>query len=164
MKLSTGRLLSWLAILLLTACAQPARLRGEADSHRDDFSGRLALSVQSQPPQSFAAAFELRGNPQTGELILATPLGSTLARINWDAGTARLKTATEERSFSTLDALLERLTGTAIPAIALFDWLRGRDNAVPGWQADLSRWAEGRVSARRDTPQPLAELRIVLEK
>ena len=44
---------------------------------------------------------------------------------------------------------------------ALFGWLRGREGDVPGWQADLSRQGEGRISARRSTPLPTAELRVV---
>jgi outer membrane lipoprotein LolB len=34
---------------------------------------------------------------------------------------------------------------------------------VPGWQADLTRQAEGRITARRSAPLPTAELRVVFQ-
>ena len=46
---------------------------------------------------------------------------------------------------------------------ALFDWLQGRATAAAGWQVDLSRMEQGRLSARRHDPQPPAALRIVLD-
>ena len=47
---------------------------------------------------------------------------------------------------------------------SLFDWLAGRPTPVPGWQPDLSRQSEGRISARRTSPPPEADLRVVLER
>jgi outer membrane lipoprotein LolB len=69
----------------------------------------------------------------------------------------------QAQAFPTLDELLTRVTGAALPVAALFEWLGGRTADVPGWQADLSQRGEGRLSARRDTPQPGAELRLVLD-
>jgi outer membrane lipoprotein LolB len=43
----------------------------------------------------------------------------------------------------------------------MFDWLRGRDTRADGWEADLSRHAQGRVSARRTLPLPEAQLRLI---
>ncbi len=163
------RALRWLAIcagaLLLAACATPQlpASRGPTLAGLLDTSGRIGLTIDSQPPQQFSAGFDLKGNAGHGELTLTTPLGNVLARINWDGAAATLKTSSEERSFTSLDALLERVTGAAIPAAALFDWLAGADTAVPDWQPDLSRRAEGRITARRRS-QPAAELRVVFEK
>jgi outer membrane lipoprotein LolB len=55
------------------------------------------------------------------------------------------------------------VTGAALPVAALFDWLAGRAADVAGWQVDLSLREQGRLSARRDTPRPGAELRLVLD-
>jgi outer membrane lipoprotein LolB len=51
-----------------------------------------------------------------------------------------------------------------LPIAALFDWLAGRPAEVPGWQADLSGHAQGRLLAQRSLPAPVAVLRIVLER
>jgi len=124
----------------------------------------LALTVQSEQPQSFAAGFELKGHAGAGELALFTPLGSTLAVLAWAPGSATLRANGETRSFDSLDALASHVTGTAIPVAALFDWLAGTPSAVPGWQADLSQLGSGRLLARRTDPAPAAELRLAFER
>jgi outer membrane lipoprotein LolB len=35
---------------------------------------------------------------------------------------------------------------------------------VAGWNADLSRFSEGRIAARRVEPAPQADLRLVLDR
>jgi len=35
---------------------------------------------------------------------------------------------------------------------------------VPGWEVDLSALPQGRLTARRNTPEPEAVLRIVLDR
>ena len=153
-----------LAVLLLGGCARPLQKPSPEYVGQTGYSGRLALTVQSDPPQSFAAGFDLRGSPGSGELVLATPIGSTLAHITWGADGATLRPASgEAQQFSSLDELMTRVTGAAMPVAALFEWLGGRTTDVPGWQADLSLHAQGRLSARRDSPQPGAELRLVLD-
>ena len=163
---STGARWLVLAGLLLglAGCARPLQKASDAFATQTGYSGRLALTVHSEPPQSFAAGFDLRGSAQAGELVLATPIGSTLARISWGAGGALLRPASgEAQAFPNLDELLTRVTGAALPVAALFEWLGGRSADVPGWQADLSLREQGRLSARRETPQPGAELRLVLD-
>lgn len=154
---------AWCALVLLLAlagCAQPPR----APSAASEWSGRLALQIEGQASQSFSAAFELRGNPQAGELTLYTPLGSTLARLQWAAGAARLEQGSEVRESASLDELLQDLTGSRLPVAALFDWLQGRPAAASGWRADLSAAQDGRITAERLDPMPLATLRIALTR
>ena len=55
------------------------------------------------------------------------------------------------------------MTGAALPVDALFQWLAGQPAAVPGWRADLSQVASGRLQAVRESPQPTADLRVVFE-
>jgi outer membrane lipoprotein LolB len=150
--------------LLLAGCARPVQKAVSDDVAAQSYSGRLSLSLQTDPPQSFFAGFDLRGSPQAGELVLATPLGGTLARISWNPAGARLQPASgEAQQFADLPGLMQALTGTAVPVAALFDWLSGRQAPIPGWQADLSLREQGRLSARRDTPAPAAELRLILD-
>ena len=128
-------------------------------------SGRLALSVPDQPSQSFSAAFELRGQPEAGQLTLLNPLGTTLAVLRWRPGSAVLEAqGREPQAFPSLEAMLEKATGAAIPVAALFDWLAGIATPVPGWEADLSGLADGRLRAQRKAPPPLADLRVVLDR
>jgi outer membrane lipoprotein LolB len=75
-----------------------------------------------------------------------------------------LKNGSETRRFDSVDALIEAATGAAIPVGALFAWLAGRDERVPGWRPDLSQVGTGRLQATRESPQPRADLRIVFER
>jgi outer membrane lipoprotein LolB len=121
------------------------------------------MTVQSDPPQSFSAGFDLRGTPSAGELQLTTPLGTSLATVVWSPGRAEMRQGGQVTRRGSLDELTTELSGTAVPVAALFGWLRGQAGEVPGWQADLSRQAEGRITARRIAPVPTAELRVVVE-
>ena len=114
--------------------------------------------------QTFAALFELRGRPEAGELTLTSPIGSTLAQLRWSPGEALLKNGSETRRYHSVDALVEAATGAAIPVDALFGWLAGRNQAMAGWRADLTNIATGRLQARRESPLPTADLRIVFER
>jgi outer membrane lipoprotein LolB len=147
------------AVLALTACALPPR--APQDPAQPNWNGRLALQVEGVQSQSFSASFELRGSAERGELALYTPLGATAAQLQWQPGAAILKANGEERRYASVEALSADATGTPLPLAALFDWLAGRAAEVPGWQADLSRVADGRLTARRISPTPPAELRIV---
>lgn len=128
------------------------------------WSGRLALKVDGPTPQSFTAAFELTGDAQTGQLTLSTPLGSTLAQLNWTPAGASLQSPRERRVFPSLDAMIAHVTGASVPAQALFDWLQGKSTVSAGWSADLSQRAQGRIVARQPRPPQPSELRIVLDR
>lgn len=146
---------------LLTACAStPPASPPSAHFWR----GRLALRIQTAEPTSYFASFELSGQPLRGELRLSTPLGTTLAHLRWAPGMALLQSSDGTRSFATLDDLATEATGTAIPIAALFLWLQGSAAEAHGWQADLSRMEEGRLLARRLSPTPEAELRLILDQ
>lgn len=147
---------------LLAGCATPAGPpRG---TEGGAWSGRLSLRVEGDQNQSFAALFELRGAPEAGELVLTSPIGSTLAKLHWAPGEAMLRNGTETRRYDSVDALIVAATGASIPVGALFAWLAGRDEAVPGWRPDLSQVDAGRLQATRESPAPRADLRIVFER
>lgn len=161
---------SWLGLALLAAAVW---LQGCASfappAEGGHWSGRLALSVLDgggapQAQSAVSASFQLDGTPATGSLSLSTPIGSTLAVLRWQPGKARLEANGKVEEYPSLDALAAAATGTPLPVAALFDWLDGRPTAVPGWTPDLSRLADGRISARRTAPLPQADLRVVLER
>ena len=127
---------------------------------------RVEADLQ-QPPsqnQSFASAFELQGNAQQGDLLLLTPLGSTAAAVHWTPTMAILQASGERREFQDLSQLIEHLLGTPVPVAALFAWLNGQQVNLDGWEVDLTRRSQGKITARRQLPAPIVELRLVLEE
>jgi outer membrane lipoprotein LolB len=147
---------------LLVGCAGPATQPGDRP---DYWSGRLALTLESEPPQSFFAGFTLTGSAQAGELSLTSPLGNTVALLQWQPGAATLRQGEQVRNYPSIGALAADVAGTPLPVPALFGWLSGEPQAVDGWQADLSRLREaGRLTARRLSPLPAAELRLMLDR
>ncbi len=151
------------ALLVLAGCAAP-RAPVARPPDTQTWTGRLSLRIDSEPVQSFAAMFELTGTPEAGELTLTSPIGSTLAVLQWSPGQALLRNGGEARRYASLDALIQAATGAAIPVPALFGWLAGHEAAVPGWRPNLSQVAQGRLQATRESPQPEAELRVVFER
>lgn len=146
--------------LVLAGCATPQRT---APPGEQSWAGRMGLTVQGRANDSFSAGFELRGAPQAGELRLTNPLGGTIALLSWSPGKATLRSNGRTREFPSVEALAEEATGAPLPLASLFDWLAGKATPVPGWTADLSQLAQGRLRAHRTEPPPPADLRLILE-
>lgn len=154
-----------LVALLLAACATAPKPPPGATAEMGPWSGRLALTVQDKPGDSFAAGFELKGNPQQGELELLSPVGGgTLGLLQWQPGKAVLRSSSRTTEYESLETLVAQVAGTPFPVAALFDWLRGVATPVAGWKPDLTQLAQGRISATRTDPQPQADLRVILER
>lgn len=155
------RWMGWLVLcaLWLAGCAQPMP---SAHVEENSWNGRIALQIDGQASQSFSAMFELRGTAQAGGLVLLSPFGNRIAQLDWKDGHAQLVSGQDTRTSDSLDTLLQDVTGTRIPVTALFSWLKGTQASATGWQADLTGIADGRLTARRDDPQPTATLRIAL--
>lgn len=154
----------WLSIawvLLAAGCAAPRMKPVDTQAY---WSGRMAIQVLKDPPESLSASFELQGSAQTGEMVLISPIGTTLARLEWTPQRARLVQGSHQLESSSLQKLGAHLTGTELPIAALFEWLAGRTAEAPGWQVDLSAHAQGRIAAERRLPAPGALLRIVLDR
>jgi len=166
-----------LAALALGGCAAPPA----ATPAIGTLYGRLSLQVEAhadRPAQSLSAAFELRGNAESGELRLSTPLGTTLAAAAWAPGEATLSTPQGQTRYADLDALSFATFGETLPLRALPDWLKGQawaGAAQPavalapgpgftqlGWHIDLARFGSGQVLAVRAGP-PAVRLRAQLD-
>ena len=150
-------------LVALAACASPRTDRNPAEARTTHWQGKLALKVFSKPVQAISANFDLQGNPAEGELVLTSPLGTTLAHMQWNAQSATLKANGEEKIFSSIQELAQKVTGSDLPVTSLFAWLEGRDAIVGGWQADLQDLPNGRISARH-VEEVSAELKIILER
>ena len=156
-------LLMGTCVLTLVGCATPAVRQLEAANARSYWSGRLSLRVEGEPPQSFIAGFELRGDAQSGALLLFSAFGATVAQLNWSPGQARLLAQGRDQAFASLAELTRAATGTELPVGSLFQWLAGQQAAQGDWHADLEQLTQGKLTARRLAPTPPVELRILLE-
>ncbi len=153
----------WL-LVLLAACATPTPSRSVAQAPSDkQWQGRLSVTVQSDPPRNMSAGFSLDGDARQGELNLFSPLGTTLATLQWNPATTQWLQGSQQRRYDSMAHLTEETTGAALPMDAMFDWLQGKATASPGWQADLSALNQGTLIARRLPPEPLVVLRIKLD-
>jgi len=160
----------FIAILFIAGCAVPTVLKDTNEAESTFWHGRLALRAEPNlaagqtQQQALSAAFELRGNATSGELLLLTPLGSTVAAIRWTPAGAELQAQGSTRQFGDLQQLVLQALGSSVPVSALFIWLHGQATPVDGWQVDLSQSGQGKIVARRDHPEPKAELRLILEQ
>jgi len=160
------------AISLIAGCAHLSSAKALNDQKTDLWTGRISLLVKSESEQFFSAGFELKGSPDRGELSLTSPLGNVLGQLRWSPGEARFDSGSDSNGgndglgqrFDSVDALMIRTTGAAVPLPALFGWLQGDNSTINDWSADLSRYSEGRIFATRIQPQPPVELRIVLDR
>lgn len=150
------------AIFFVAGCATNPGAKTTIDALM--WSGRISLQTDSDPPQAFFAGFELTGQPARGELSLLSPIGNVLGVVRWSPDGATLQMANDVKRYDSVEALLEQVTGAALPLDALFDWLSGKNTSLKGWTADLSRQAEGRIEATRSDPAPLTRLRVVLDR
>lgn len=157
------RLCLALGAALLSACTTLPKAP-PADPGAPYWSGRIAIQVEGDARQAFSADFELQGQARAGQLTLTSPLGTTLAQMDWTPQRARLQRGTQEAMYDSVETLVLQGTGVALPLQALFDWLDGRAAPAAGWEPDLSQFHEGRITARRTDPLPRVELRIRLSR
>ena len=153
----------FLVVVWLSGCASPPPASKPPLEQETHWQGKLSLKVYSKPVQALAANFDLQGRPAEGELVLTSPLGTTLARMQWNADSATLTANGEQKNFGSLQELVQQATGSDLPVASLFAWLQGRDGAAPGWQVDLKDLENGRIQAHHIEAVE-ADLKIILER
>ncbi len=125
---------SFVSVSLLAACATPSKTPADR-AH----SGRFAVTTElGEKRESVSGRFslEVRGAQQV--LELASPLGTTVARIEIEPGGARATGARmQEVRGADADALTEQLLGWPLPVSGLADWIEGRP--VPQRTARIER-------------------------
>jgi len=125
-----------------------------------DVEGRNCVILDDM--QSYIAGFLLKGSHSKGSLEVYNPVGSTIAQLNWNGNTAQLYDGNKLTYAESLNELLAQVFGTPLPTQALFAWLSGQAMQAQGWQVNLARYAQGRIEATRDWPQPVARMKIAL--
>lgn len=157
------------------------------------WEGRLSLKLGAfgQAASSGSQmAFELDVKDQRGTLSLATPLGTRMAMVRWQAGLtpgstlAQLETSEGAQAFNSLEDLTQQLLGEALPLEAMLHWLQGRpapdlpfealagqNPETPshfvqaGWRVDARELSHGRLDAQREasSTQRSVTLRLRLD-
>ena len=160
-----GRLFAvCLALLcaMLVACSAPAK-RQEYVTPNDVWEGRFSVQVAGDAPQRISADFFLEGTARRASLTLNSPLGTRIARMQWDATSATLESGEQKRSFESVDAMTTHALGSALPIQAIFAWLHGRPETVPGWELQTLDMLQGRIRARSVDRTPAVQIDLVLE-
>ena len=170
--------------LLLQACAShPPPLPGHV------YAGRLAVRTDAAPDlpaRSTSGQFELSGNASSGQLILTSPIGTTVARARWsdpaglEGAPSRIELEADGATtrYATLEDMMQRAIGDQLPLPAMFDWLAGHPwPAAPaqrsadggsfeqlGWHVDVSQLAGNQlIAAERPLPAPTLHVRVKLD-
>lgn len=114
---------SFVSLALLGACATPTATRADR-AHNGRFAVTTTLGEQRESV-SGRFSLEVRGAQQV--LELASPLGTTVARIEIEPDGARATGAQmQEVRGADADALTEQLLGWPLPVSGLADWIEGR--------------------------------------
>jgi len=156
------------AIINVAGCADLKGPRFNNDTTVTIWSGRLSIRTLPRSEtglesrNTFHSEFELQGHEQQGELRLFTPLGSTAAVIRWTPQGAELLARGQTQLFGNLRQLIHKTLGVDLPVAALVSWLDGQPCNIAGWQVDLTEFSAGKIAAQRNTPEPIVELRLVL--
>ena len=128
MRQKAFRLLALLfAVLLLGACAGLPRTAGieRSAAAAFDVAGRFSVHDGNR---GFAAHFDWQHRQDRDEWRFLSPLGQVLARLQRDAGGARLETADGRvQQHPSADVLIASLLGIELPLASLPGWLQ----AVP---------------------------------
>ena len=109
------------------------------------------------------ASNAMEGTARRASLTLNSPLGTRLARMQWDATSATLEVGDQKRSFESVDAMSTHTLGSALPMQALFAWLQGRPETAPGWEIQTLDMLQGRIRARSVDRTPAVQIDLVLE-
>jgi outer membrane lipoprotein LolB len=154
------------------------------------YAGRIAVRTEAsatQPARSVSGQFELSGTPSSGQLILTSPIGTTVARARWsrpagalgEPSDIELEANGSTSRYPTLEAMMQQAIGDQLPLAAMFDWIAGRpwpgapvtrDAATAsfdqlGWHVDESRFATARlIDAQRPLPAPTLHVRVKLDE
>jgi len=171
-----------LVILLLSACStnRPLRPNTLSSNPPATWSGKMSLTLETDPKQTFSAEFDLQGDPQTGEMQFYTSLGTTLAQAKWDSsGAELLGQGNQTQRFSSLQTLSQKYMGATLPVEMIFAWANGAVFNVPnGWSvvqstrvtsatsatSEMVATGQSEFRATRQYPLPVVQLRIWLKQ
>lgn len=127
------------------------------------WEGRLQIRVLLANPELFSANFDLQGSPQSGELTIYSPIGTTLAVASWSDHEALLRQGTTEKHFANMEDLTKQMTGTHLPLPPLMSWLDADGEPIKGWDIRSENLPSGRrIYAQRNHPSPPLQLTLLI--
>jgi outer membrane lipoprotein LolB len=139
------RIVRGLALLAALAAAGCAELRPATEHEAVEFElqGRIATRYRDEAASGNIA---WRHSKESDELLITSPVGSSIARIVRTGSEVVLTTA-DQKEYRAYDAeaLTEQALGFRVPLAGLTDWVRGRQ--VEGSQASVVRDKEGRLAS-----------------
>lgn len=132
-------------LALLSACATTALAPADRA-----YTGRFSATTQlGEQRENVSGRFSLEVRGQQQLLELASPLGTTVARIEVEPGNARATgVQMKEVQGPDADALTAQLLGWPLPVSGLADWIEGRP--VPDRDARVEREGERIVLLAQD--------------
>lgn len=127
----------WLAALLVTVLAGCATAPATAPDRL--YAGRFsAVATQGDRRESVSGRFSVEVRGDRRRIDLATPLGTTVARIEVGPdGASASGPGMQDTRGPDADALAEQLLGWRLPVSGLSDWIDGRP--VPSRPARVER-------------------------
>jgi len=175
------RLLACAIAALATACASlPPAERS--------YSGRFSATAgEGAERHNLSGRFSLEVGAGRQTLDLATPIGTTVARVQTSPGSALISFQGQEIQGTDADALTERVLGWRLPVSGLADWIEARPVAgrparvelnggriasieQDGWTIRVTESFDDssrprRLSLERPAagPQPAVSVRLVLD-
>lgn len=136
-----ARALVFLAALAAAGCAQlqPAPAH---ESVEFELAGRIATRYREEAASGNVA---WRHSRESDELLITTPVGSSVARVV-RTGTEVVLTTADLKEYRANDAetLTGQVLGFRLPLAGLTDWVRGR--AIEGATASVVKDKEGRIA------------------
>lgn len=134
--------LAFAAAFAATGCAELRPLEAQ-ENVEFELAGRIATRYKEEAASGNVA---WRHSREADELLITTPVGSSVARVVRKGNEVVLTTA-EPRDYRATDAeaLTEQVLGFRIPLVGLTDWVRGR--AVDGTPANVVRGGDGRPAS-----------------
>lgn len=115
------------AALALCSCAELQRLVPE-DRVEFELAGRIAVRHGNEASSGNIAWRHAR---EADEMLITSPVGTTVARLVRDASGVVLSTAEgAEHRAEDAEALTERVLGYRIPLAGMSAWVRGRPGSV----------------------------------
>jgi len=150
--------------LMLSGCGHfSSPVKNNPLSAPTHWEGRLQVRVLLANPELFSANFELQGSPQRGELIIYSPIGTTLAVASWSEREALLKQGSIEKRFASMEELTMQLTGAQLPLQLLMSWLDTDGQSIKGWDIRSENAPAGRrIYAQRNQPSPPLQLTLLI--
>gem|GEM_PF-1168974 len=159
-------------ITFISACSTPRPLviHTSLDQPIPSWSGKINLTMDTEPKQIFSAEFDLQGDPAHGDMQFYTSLGTTIASVAWDDTVAQLTIPQKDiYQYDSLEALTKKLLGTTLPVNMIFEWASATTPIPPqGWSL-IRNTSEldgkpAELLAVRNFPTPTAHLHMWIQK